>query len=1044
MEVVSETYGHKALFLTENATCANDANLVKWASNEIAVPSGSVLDCEAIVQLNNVNATMEGARRWCTKVGAKFISVSDTGTIVFQVSGFSRYRYVDSDSDDDDDGGDEQNGGHSPSPMRKIQNSAGRTPYRRVPNLSDDEENEQPNISNDVSTGESPFSRPGVSAPDIADDDSQAQNSSAVTSLRTEEPVTNQLVPRSHIPPAVSAAEFWSRKSTGSKGMRMRKALFIQPPKSADTAANNADYGDDELMRDLNATRRESTAKQVRFIETENKQSPSRAQNGDAEMMDVAATTPSKFLTAPQELGNIVGYNESLPFPSIEKSIVSGYEGYFNPRNMSIALGRSFRLGVTTNGYFQPIYTEFAGANRFVAAFSSYSASEIQDRRNYNVMMRVHLTAWKNREMTITMDVQDSFPPQQQDHHRMTDGKETVEKRRLKVPTLKKAFEHHTVANGFLDEIVEDLSLAVDEPHANHGVVLFGLVRALYYHNEGTSAVRSENLLSRLAEWALGPAGVRFDEPIPQEPSLRKALLLMTIGDIEGAADAAISVGHIRLGLMIARGLEAPKDDLREDAEAQLLSYNLEGIEVDEMRKMGDDDELDQSKSILDCNDNRAISLDERMILLLLAGRVRPVARKLKMSWYRVFIMELIHGAGCSDMTLPERVSASVEGVDLSKLSIVAPHKKSRDLDAAYHLLKLYSHPTGSYPITSGVYSSRSIGFTHATLEARLPWMFHQILSSLVGRASNAKVAWHLAEAFSFQLFATGLPLWGFYVMCSGSPPEGTLKATLIQKWPELSKDYVEWNVGGESTICSDHTTEGKIEVEKPHSSSDTMGAEAFLVSVLGTPVEWIHEAKAIHHHYKGELMEECVEWIRTKTTDGCNKAHEILSKDLFPKALSLYRTEQQMEIRRHLHALSTSNMNISNWAAQGQLILQYLMYIADIPETKKADLAILRSMAQRVAVMAKHAETPLEKHAVETMAEGVLAARRAMEILSTDENALFELVEDLEVAPISEATKRRLIGEVRHSEEVGPSISNRYAAAHPLYYRFLADELTE
>ncbi len=1039
MEIRCDTYGHSATFYTDKAA-PSDAALVEWGRREIAVPSGSVLDCCALVRLRDVDATTEGARKWCARVGATFVQV-DRGTVAFQVTGFSRYRYVDSDSEEEEE--------YSPSPQRKVHSSAGRTPYRRVPNLSDDdeEENEEPNIGNlpssviNVDGEDAVFTRPGVSAPINVDEETVADDTTSnVTSLRTEEPRITDLVPRSQVPPSVAAAEFWSRKSPGPKGLRMRKALFIEPSKPADAITNASNFGNNELMRDATFTKADS--RHVRFIENDNKLSPIREQQSDDEdMMDVTGTTPSKFLAAEQNAVRLSTFGESIPFPIIEKSIIAGHEKIYHPDDMAVALGRSFRLGVAPNGYYQPMYMEFAGGNRFVVAFSSYGALEQQDRNYYNGMMRTHLTAWKNREMEVSMDTDDSLQPQAP--QRMADEGDGSQSRRLKVPTLKKAFEHPEVANGFLDEVVDDFTRAVADPHAQHGVVLFGLLRALFYHNEGTSAVRSENLLSRLAEWARGPAGTRFDESIPQEPSLRRALLLMSIGDIEGAADAAIDVGHFRLGLMIARGMEAPRDELREDAEAQLMQYCLEGVEMDEIRKV-QRDELEPTKSILDGNDNEQVSMDEAMILLLLAGRVTPVARKLNLSWYRVFIMELLHGAGCSDMSLPERVSAAVEGIDHSRLPTTAPHKKTKDLDAAYHLLKLYSHPTGSYPITSGVYSSRSVGFVHSALDARLPWLLHQILSSLVGPASNSKVAWHLAEAFSLQLFAAGLPLWGFYVMCSGSAPEATLKAALIQKWPELSRDFVEWNVGGESTICSDHSTEGKVEVERTHAPTDTMGAEAFLVSVLGTPVEWIHEAKAIYHHYNGELMEECKEWIRTKTPDGCNKAHDILSKQLFPRALSLYKTEEQVEIRKHLYALSVSNTNISNWAAQGQLILQYLTYVADIPDTRKADVAVLRSMAQRVVVMAKHAESPLQKHAIETMADGILAAERALDVIATDENGLLGLLEDLEVVPVSKSTKMRLIGELRHSEEVGASISSRYAAAHPVYYRFLADELTE
>ena len=126
-----------------------------------------------------------------------------------------------------------------------------------------------------------------------------------------------------------------------------------------------------------------------------------------------------------------------------------------------------------------------------------------------------------------------------------------------------------------------------------------------------------------------------------------------SVGDVQGAAQSALAVGHLRLGIMIARAAESPKDDLRADAEAQLMEYGL----LEEL-------EDDAAAQVLELEDNDTISVDERMVLLLLAGHIAPVARKLSLSWYRGFIMHLLYGAGCVDLPLPQRVMAAVNGVE--------------------------------------------------------------------------------------------------------------------------------------------------------------------------------------------------------------------------------------------------------------------------------------------------------------------------------------------------------------------------------------------
>lgn len=1049
MEVRSARFGHCATFFASGASAA-DATLVEWDQAEIAVPSGSVLDCCAVVRLERVGATEAGARSWCKRVGAKFLLV-DRGTVEFEVIGFSRYRYVDSDSDDDD--------GDTPARERSPHGSAGRTPYRRARKVNTDgDETPPPPRRADTRRG-TPFrpggpdpnanvdsprmSRRGTAAP--MDDSESEDDDAAEPGIGTNGEL--QVALSSRIAPQRAAADFWARSGPVFKSGRMRETLF-HDYSLAPRYDDDNDVRDEDMMHDV--TPAKASRRHVRFADAKKERAtPARIMKDDENMLEavdedsqivegVSSTTPCSY----------------LPFLQLEHSITSGHEGAF--ADLSLALGRSFRIGFSSSSqYFKPVYAEIAPeyytTKSFVASRETfYSPNAALPRNHFIEILRCHLSTWltdMQHKKHIVENGHRSSPI-------VTDTEKTDVKRKVKVPSLKNAFaDDLTTVDHLMEDLIKQIaSLSMFDNNAKHGLVIFGLLGALYKFSEGSGATGDENLISRLSDWAMGPAGTLFDEQTPSQPSLRRALLLMTVGNIEEAADAAIEAGHLRLALMVSRGLEAPKDDLREDAAAQLCSYFLSdedsissGMEDDDGRPRTLD-ELFGLPLLEDFEGSKLISVDERMILLLLAGYVTPVAQYLKLSWYRVFIMELLHGVGCSELTLPERVCAAVDAIDMSGIPATAPHKQSDDIDAAYHLLKLYASPTASYPVTSGVYSSRSIGMRYEPLDSRFSWLFHQVLSAVVGCASTPRAPWHLAESFSAQLFASDMPLWAIYVMCAGSPPESLLKQTVIKYWPALSQDYTEFSVGGESTVTM--LSDDAVMVDKEPETTRhgaKMGAEQFLCSILGMPKEWIHEAKAISYNCSGESMRECLEWMSTKSDEGYNHAHTILAKKIFPETFSMYKMDDLLEIRRLLSKMS-DHTNITDWSTQGGLVLDYLRYIADISEMKRANSSMLRSMARRVAVMSEQADTPLLEHTAERMADEIGAAVRAT-LVTADGNRLAALeyvMSELEVLPANAFTKRRVGREIRVDTELSAAIANRYAAAHPIYSRFLVDVLKD
>lgn len=989
------------------------------------------------MRLESLHTTESRARSWCARVGAKFIRV-DRGAVVFEVVGFSRYRYIESDSDDDDDDDDD-----APRP-RSPHGSAGRTPYRRLRKVNIDGEE---NVATEVVPVDTPQrngytdslrpSRRGLIAPNDDEDEANLPDYESPTESNA---LNGDGEPPSEVAPYRAAAEFWASKSPDVNSETMRKTLF-----SDYSLAQSKRYEDggsvhaDDVMLDVTPAR--ESKRHVRFAAGETTRTgvtSSLKEVADQEMIEAAAkgVLEENGASMPSEL-----VHTSLPFLRMCNSVTAGLEGNF--ADLCLAFGRSFRLGFADAGRFiKPVFAEISPEHytkkSFVAEIGTFfSPHSVMPRKFFIGLLRIHLTAWLGG-LQVEMETSKNAV---KDKHK-----------KIKQPNLEKAFTALTIVDQFLADIIKEITeLAHSDQIAKHGVVLFGLLAALYKFGDESSALGDENLMSRLADWALGPAGTICDDPIPSEPSLRQALLLMTIGNIGAAVCAAIEAGHPRLALIIARALESPKDELREDATAQLRAYfNDDEESLVNCGDMNDENESWEKLfglSLLEnCHDSEPVSVDERMILFVLAGNVNPVAQYLKLSWYRLFVMELLHGVGCSELTLPERVCAAVEAIEKSQIGTTAPHKESNDDDAAYHLLKLYANPTASYPVASGVYSSRSIGTFYEPLDGRFPWLFHQILSSVVSCATTPRAPWHLAETLSTQLFASNMPLWAFYVMCTGNPPDALLKQTLIKRWPEMQADYIEYSVGGESTVTMPSDDETMVDREANTATHGSkMEAELFLVSILGVPMEWIHEAKAVVHHYSGNQMEECLEWMATKSDEGINHAHVILAKKLFPEALSLYKTNELIEIRRLLDDMS-HHTNITDWSTQGGLVLDYLRYIADIPDIKDADRALLRSMTRRVAVMSEHADKPVLDFAAERIADEIAAALRSGMITAEGNRMtlLENVASELEVLPANAFTKRRIGLELRVDSQSSAAVANRYAAAHPMYSRFLAHLLKD
>lgn len=616
------------------------------------------------------------------------------------------------------------------------------------------------------------------------------------------------------------------------------------------------------------------------------------------------------------------------------------------------------------------------------------------------------------------------------------------------------------------DAVVMRLWEALEGEAGGHASVVFGLLRALYSSaGEGGGSDIHGNLLRRVVDWACNDASAVWDatggeEAIREEALLKGglgvSLIALTKGKVEEAVDAAIADGYLRLAMLIARASESDKTVLRSDAAAQLIACGGFGV-VD---SDDEDDAMEQGGG--DCQ--QGVSREERMILALLAGNVRAVAHKLHLGWYRTFAMELLYGAGSAAALLhSERVSAAVGALNAVEKTIPPrpPHASPQERDAAYHLLRLYADPTASYPLSAGVFSTSAFGVKYDPMDARMPWLLHQTLSALVPRATLPDSV-RLSDAYAAQLEAAGQPLWAFYVLCSGAPPACLVKSELLRMWPAVEADCVELphdvvgDEGGEdnaraagfgaSEDFDSSGMDGGVVEGEVDESMERVRAYDFLVRFLNVPVAWLHEAKALHCRVTGDEDGECEHWVRCGTASGISFAQDLIVRSQFPRAVSSHDAVALKRITEWL-SIASRGTRPANWAAQGGLVLDYLTHIA--PETVasapspaadayKVLMPVYRSMAERVAAYAAASSTPLQRHAVSLITDGIVSAER---VAVLHEPTLVEdAMDDLEALSVSRATTRRVTAEYKlQMSDDGLAGAALFVSALPAYAGTLA-----
>lgn len=767
-----------------------------------------------------------------------------------------------------------------------------------------------------------------------------------------------------------------------------------------------------------------------------------------------------------------------LPQEPFSSSCVAKSTGAYGDHGLF--LGRSFRFCFSVNGdVVLPLLDRSRPEReRHVVEFRDMSA--VRERSasnprldglpadNYIRVLRSHAVPWlvgRHSKEAPQKTHESGDEDSSSEEPRMSPGSiQTVSDMGPEVPTLTDMIASTPdprVIDRLVSAIVDAHVVAHDfgsvpDSQAKHAQVVFGLFNALY----GDPSSRAENLLFRFVRWYREEArGLVDPQPSAANP-LRKALELLSVGDVDGAAQTAAEAGHLRLAVMISRAEESDKEGLRADACAQLMAY---GIDIPSDGSPPDVYTLAMEEAQRSSSDQPIASVDERLILCTLAGYVACAVRHLNLTWYRLLGMELLYGDGSSLQPFTERICAAVSGLHKNEDVVpLAPHGFETHYDAAFHLLVLYAHPT-TPNLRAGVFSPGSFGTLYSPLDFRQPWMLHQILSA---RLKNAVVldSAALSDSFAAQLFSAGLPLWAFYVMCSGAPPQHVLKRALLRMWRFMKADTIEVSsalVSNEPEDVADDLPYSPVPLYRDESERaddaegseagedmdgdpafDSMSAMPFLQKVLKVPRAWIFEAEALEARVAGNTDAEYKCWISVGTVDALGVAQDLLVERIFPRALLACDADKLKWIRDTLLE-RFANQRPPGWSAKAGLVLDYLTYFAEIEPLEKVSgkklFDICQSMVPRVRSFFKDANTPVQRAAASQVADRIACTERVLGL--RDSTLLPAALRDLERLPATSGCVRRICAEIksqRAGEDMGSS-EGMFVAALPEYHTILS-----
>jgi len=225
--------------------------------------------------------------------------------------------------------------------------------------------------------------------------------------------------------------------------------------------------------------------------------------------------------------------------------------------------------------------------------------------------------------------------------------------------------------------------------------------------------------------------------------------------------------------------------------------------------------------------------------------------------------------------------------------------------DICYHLLALYCKRPHALDklLTPKTY-------TNNPLDMHLSWHLQQVLHNLGYTHLKEEKYVLLQHSYAAQLESMGLWHWAVFILMHLNDPQ--------------RREYYVKDLLTRYCRCSTDETD-------PMQLSEQ---ELTIVEKYHVPIEWLHEAKALHARYIGQHFEEALHLIRAHHW---NEAHVVILTHIAADCIIEEDHEVLKSLLLDLH-LPERCCTVKNWKIGGQLFLDYILINEKLEDIKTDD----------------------------------------------------------------------------------------------------------
>ncbi|XP_019852669.1 PREDICTED: nuclear pore complex protein Nup98-Nup96 isoform X2 [Amphimedon queenslandica] len=889
-----------------------------------------IRDPQKLADLGYVNKL----RSSTAKIGARFCDYHpDTGTCVFEVQHFSKYKLVaDDDDSDDDDDGDQKGGGDKAKKSTTDKTKKAKTLTTTATTTTTTTKTlPTPRVPPPVTkTGQTGLSTPLQPKQPVTLGLSEEEEEEAEPMVGE---VSSTMTPSHHLASTlgldterlqVMKASFFSDQETVTRTGHTRSSGLTYFDKSP------AQFSDRtrQALKPLSAPKSHLIMPVAPPTTTPFSKTPLRFPVETLSSLGPSEQPPpSKKIYLPSDAP------PALPHPSstitrqkidrlnlLKDSVLSELTGYH--RDAGASLGRSFRVGWGPGWTLAHVGQLVSGeaatrpSTHQVSLFSSHVSSSTHSSSGFKYSVvsieKVDASPW----MKESANIEDMYVPllNVQLSHSCIGGAESMSEE-------EEAWSHEDVPlivsvepQELLKDINATCSIAVEkrEPDLFKQVNdVFQLVSALWGQLVEGDEDTTQSLYwimaerkRRLSKW--------FQSVLKQKGEDENLFSLLCQFRLIDASRLAHSLNSHRLALIIGQA-----------ANPNLSSRLLLQQQLEDWNRIEIDDHIDPSIHCI------YVLLSG---LLVWEGRQKLVNLCEGLNWRESAALHLWYTLAPTDSVKDfiEKYDASFKGEDPystrptplyippSPAGFSSPHEFL--FDTCYHLINLFNRK--DYPLDETLAPS---GSTPYQLDYRLSWHLWSMLSSLGYNHAPPSFLLSLHTSFSAQLEAVGLWEWAVFVALHVHSP--TDRRQLVES---ILYRHCEFRESEEDT----------------EEDGDLNDKEVFVIEKLLVPQELVYAAKAQSAECEGLYDVQASYLLKAKEW---NKAHQIFVSHVIPTAIVSNDIDS---ILHSLEVLSDHSSSISNWESQGLVYLDYLRVSEKVEELSNADSVSLSQLTEVYALL--------------------------------------------------------------------------------------------